>query len=155
MRNSTLVGCVAIAAFFATATRASEPGSNENPLAFGADQTIVDLDKVVWGPLQIEGLAPGAEIAVIRGDLAKDHSESVVRLPPGYLLRNHTHTSDELYIWVSGSFTLIADDGTDTKFRGPAYISYPGNAPMHAIRCGNNEPCLFYLRYSRPFDIRY
>ena len=42
----------------------------------------VDLDKVVWEPLEVDGLAPGAEIAVIRGDLAKDHSESVVRLPP-------------------------------------------------------------------------
>ena len=98
---------------------------------------------------------PGAEIATLRGDLEKDHSESVVRLPPGYVLRNHTHTSDELYIWISGSFTLIAHDGTETKFRGPAYISFPGNAPRHEIKCGSAEPCLFYLRYSRPIDIKY
>ncbi len=155
MGYSAFAGRIAMAVLFAAASQAHEPGSNKNPLSFGDDQTIVDLDKVVWGPLAIEGLAPGAEIAVLRGDLAKDHSESVVRLPSGYLLRKHTHTSDELYVWISGSFTLIAQDGTETKFRGPAYISYPGNAPMHEIRCGKKEPCLFYLRYSRPFDIKY
>jgi hypothetical protein len=155
MRYSALICCVAGALLFAPVSQADEPGSNKNPLSFGDDQTIVDLDKIVWGPLEVEGLAPGAEIATIRGDLAKDHSESVVRLPPGYVLRNHTHTSDELYIWISGSFTLIAHDGTAAKFRGPAYISYPGNAPPHEIKCGSTEPCLFYLRYSRPFDIKY
>ncbi len=71
------------------------------------------------------------------------------------LLRKHTHTSDELYVWISGSFTLIAQDGTETKFRGPAYITFPGNAPPHEIKCGSAEPCLFYLRDSRPFDIKY
>jgi quercetin dioxygenase-like cupin family protein len=153
MRHSALVCCIAL--LFAGVSAAHEAGSNRNPLSFGDDQTIVDLDKIVWGPLEVEGLAPGAEIATIRGDLGKDHSESIVRLPPGYVLRSHTHTSDELYLWISGSFTLIAHDGTETMVRGPAYISYPGNAPPHGIRCGNEEPCLFYLRYSRPFDIKY
>lgn len=134
---------------------AHSPGSNLNPLAFGDDQTIVDIDKLVWEPLKVEGLAPGAEIAVVRGDLGKDHSESFLRLPPGYVVRTHTHTSDELYVWISGAFTLIAHDGTKTKFRGPAYISFPGNAPRHGLVCGDKEPCIFYLRYSRPFDIKY
>ena len=155
MKRSALAGCAAVALLMGAASPADEPGSNTQPLSFGDDQTIVDVDKIVWGPLDIEGLTPGAEIAVVRGDLEKDHSESIVRLPPGYVLRSHTHTSDELYVWMSGSFTLIAHDGTETEFRGPAYISFPGNAPRHGMRCGSKEPCLFYLRYSRPFDIKY
>ena len=155
MRYSALVCCVVTALLFAPAILAHEPGSNKNPLSFGDDQTIVDLDKIIWAPLEVEGLAPGAEIAVIRGDLSSDHSESILRLPAGYVLRSHTHTSDELYLWISGGFTLIAHDGTETRFRGPAYISFPGNAPPHGIKCGSKEPCLFYLRYSRPFDIKY
>ncbi len=130
-------------------------GSNIKPLAFGDDQTIVDLDKLVWKPLDVEGLAPGAQIAVVRGDLDKDHSESFLKLPAGYVVRSHSHTSDELYVWMSGEFTLIAHDGTKTEFRGPAYISFPGNAPPHGLVCGKKEPCLLYLRYSRPFDIKY
>ena len=144
-----------IATFISNLAFAHELGSNKKPISFGADQTIVDLDKLIWSPLEVEGLAPGAEIAVIRGDLGKDHSESFLRLPPGYLVRQHTHTSDELYVWVSGAFTLISAKGEEQKFRGPAYISFPGNAPTHALKCGDKEPCLFYLRYSRPFDIKY
>ena len=50
-------------------TNIEKPGSNLNPLSFGDDQTIVDLKKVVWKPLNVDGFAYGAEIAVLRGDL--------------------------------------------------------------------------------------
>jgi hypothetical protein len=134
---------------------AHELGSNKKPLSFGADQTIVDITKVVWEPLEVEGLAPGAEIAMLRGDLGADDSQLLLRLPPNYYVRNHSHTSDEVYVWIQGGFTLIAHDGTETEFDGPAYISFPGNAPAHGLKCGKKEPCILYLRYSRPFDIKY
>jgi quercetin dioxygenase-like cupin family protein len=140
---------------FITFSASAHEATNLKPLVFGADQTIVDLTKLVWGPLKVEGLEPGAEIALLRGDLGKDHSESILRLPPGYTLRQHTHTSDELYVWISGAFTLTSDKGVEKKFSGPAYISFPGNAPTHGLKCGDKEPCIFYLRYSRPFDIKY
>lgn len=134
---------------------AHDLGSNLKPLAFGDDQTIVDVKKLVWEPLKVEGLPKGAEIALLRGDFGKDGVEAILRIPPGYKVPNHTHTSDELYMWISGAFTLIAHDGTRTDFDGPAYISFPGNAPPHALECGKSDPCIFYLRYSRPFDIKY
>ena len=134
---------------------AHEIGSNLQPLSFGKDQTIVDVSKVVWSPLKVEGLPAGAEIAVLRGDLAKGESESLLRLPPGYTVPSHSHTSDELYMWISGAFVLISHDGKRTNFDGPAYISFPGNAPPHGLECGTQAPCILYLKYSRPFDIQY
>jgi hypothetical protein len=134
---------------------ADELGSNKKPLSFGEDQTIVDLTKVVWEPLAVGGLELGAEIAVLRGNLGKGVSESLLRLPQNYYVRNHSHTSDETYVWIKGAFTLIAHDGKETKFAGPAFISFPGNAPLHGLKCGDKEPCILYLRYSRPFDIKY
>ena len=133
---------------------AHELGSNKNPIMYGKDQTIVDLSKVVWEPLNADD-PKGPEIAMLRGDFDKGGSESFLRLPPNYHVKNHNHTSDEVYVWLKGSFTLIAHDGTETQFDGPAFISFPGNAPPHALRCGSKEPCIFYLRYSRPFDIEY
>lgn len=130
-------------------------GSNEKPLSFGDDQTIVDITKVVWEPLVVDGLAPGAEIAMLRGDLGAGDSQFLLRLPPNYYVRNHSHTSDETYVWIKGAFKLIAHDGTRTEFDGPAFISFPGNAPPHALKCGDGESCILYLRYSRPFDIKY
>ncbi len=38
---------------------AVEVGSNVKPLSFGKDQTIVDITKVVWGPLERRGVAEG------------------------------------------------------------------------------------------------
>src|SRR5262245_27732214 len=74
-------------------------GSNKQPLAFGADQTIIDLNKLVWEPLTIEGTPPGPEIAVLRGDGKAGVLEAAVRLPANYTFPNHSHTSDELYVW--------------------------------------------------------
>ena len=130
-------------------------GSNIRPLSFGNDQTIVDLTKVVWEPLKVDGLPAGAEIAILRGKLETGISESLLRLPKGYIVPNHSHTSDELYVWIQGAFSLIAHDKTETKFDGPAYISFPGNAPPHGLKCGTKKDCILYLRYTRPFDIKY
>ncbi len=138
-----------------TQSHAHELGSNKKPIAYGNDQTIVDVDKLVWEPLVVDGLPDGAEIAHLRGDLGKANSESILRIPPGYVVPSHTHTSEELYVWISGTFKLVSDKGEETDFRGPAYISFPGNAPPHALICGKKEPCIFYLAYTRPFDIIY
>jgi quercetin dioxygenase-like cupin family protein len=127
-----------------------EAGSNKQPLSFGKDQSIIDLNKVVWEPLTGEGIPPGPEIAILRGDLAAGGGELLVRLPANYTFPNHSHTSDELYVWIKGNFTYIAADGTATDLSGQSYISLPGGVP-HALRCGN-EACVFFLRYSRPFD---
>ena len=86
---------------------------------------------------------------------SKGEAEILLRLPPGYKVPNHSHTSDEVYVWLSGAFTLIAYDGTRTQFSRPAFISFPGSAPPHGLECGKAAPCILYLRYSRPFDIKY
>ena len=130
-------------------------GSNLNPFSFGKGQTIIDLNKVVWQDLKVKGLPSGAEIAVLRGDLATGISESLLRLTPGYNMPLHNHTSDELYVWLEGAFTLIAHDGTKIKFASPAFISFPGNASPHGLKCGIKKACILYLRLSRPFDIKY
>lgn len=124
--------------------------SNKQPLSFGKDQTIIDLTKVSWEPLAGEGIPPGPEIAILRGNLAAGGGEALVRLPANYTFPNHSHISDELILWLKGNLTYIAADGTATDFSGQTYISLPGGVP-HAVKCGK-EPCVLYLRYSRPFD---
>jgi quercetin dioxygenase-like cupin family protein len=119
--------------------------------SFGTDQTIADIGKMEWVPLQLQGLPPGIEIAVLRGDLAKGGGEILLRTPPKYIVPNHSHTSDEVYVWLKGAFTYVAADGTRQKMDAPAYISLPGQS-RHALECGD-EPCVFYLRYGRPFDL--
>ena len=119
--------------------------------AFGPDQTIADIGKMEWAPLKLDGLPEGIEIATLRGDLTKGGGEILLRTPPKYVVPNHSHTSDELYVWLKGAFTYIAADGTRQKLDAPAYISLPGSSP-HALECGD-DPCVFYVRHGRPFDL--
>lgn len=144
--NATLA-CVAMST--ASAQQAPHPTGF---FSFGADQTIVDIGKLDWSPLQLQGLPPGIEIAVLRGDLAKGGGEILLRTPPKYVVPNHSHTSDEVYVWLKGPFTYVAADGTRQNMDAPAYISLPGQSP-HALECGD-EQCVFYLRYGRPFDLQ-
>ena len=126
--------------------------SNKRPLSFGPGQTLIDLKQIVWEPLKGEGIPPGARIATLHGDLATGGGELLVYLPAHYTFPNHSHTSDELYVWIQGDFTYIAADGTATPLSGHTYIRLPGHVP-HALRCGKT-PCMFYVRYTGPFDYK-
>lgn len=124
----------------------------QQSLSFGPDQTIFDLSDLSWSPLIREGVPPGPEIAVLRGDIENAESlEAVLRIPANYTFPNHSHTSDEVYIWLQGDFTYIAEDGSNAELSHHSYISLPGGVP-HALVCGD-QPCMFYLRYTRPFDL--
>jgi quercetin dioxygenase-like cupin family protein len=133
-------------------TARAQQGLPNGFYSFGTDQTIADISKIEWAPLQLQGLPPGIEIAVLRGDLAKGGGEILLRTPPKYVVPNHSHTSDEVYVWLKGAFTYVAADGTRQRMNAPAYISLPGQSP-HALECGD-EQCVFYLRYGRPFDLQ-
>ena len=137
--------------FFASAEVRADAPAPKGFFSFGADQTITDIDQVEWQPLELEGLPPGIEIASLRGDLAKGGGEILLRVPAHYIVPIHSHVSDELYLWLKGAFTYMAADGKQVEINGPAYISLPGNTP-HALKC-HDEPCIFYVRYSRPFDL--
>ncbi len=131
--------------------RAADAAMPKGFYAFGADQTIADVGKVEWQPLKLEGLPAGIEIASLRGDLSKGGGEILLKLPAKYIVPNHSHISDELYVWLKGAFTYVAANGKEVEIDGPAYISLPGNTP-HALKC-HSEPCIFYVRYGRPFDL--
>ena len=49
MRHSTLACFTALGLMFAPPSPADEAGSSQQPLSFGDDQTIIDVDKIVGG----------------------------------------------------------------------------------------------------------
>lgn len=153
MKALTIIGKITLPllAFSIAGPVSAEYATSSSPLSFATDQTIIDLNKIEWAPLELKGFEPGAEFAVLRGDLAHG-SELIVRVPPNYLLPNHNHTSAETYIWLKGAYTYIdGKSGKSAPMSEQGFISLPGNSQPHAIRCGD-EPCVFYLRYPRPFD---
>ncbi len=122
------------------------------PLSFGADQRIIDLSKVHWAPLTAPGVAPGPQLATLRGNPKLGPVEILIRLPANYTFPVHSHTSDETYIWISGRFTYIAVDGSAVALPARTFIGLPPNTP-HGLACGS-QPCIFYARYSQTFDMK-
>ncbi len=117
--------------------------------AENTESIITDLSTVTWSPYP--GVPKGAELAVLRGDPATEPSESVARLPAGYLFPHHYHTSRELLIFIEGDFTYITDDGTMQTLNTNAYLNLPSGT-KHSVRCGA-EPCLLYAQYDGPYDL--
>jgi hypothetical protein len=73
-RISVVVICAALAGASPPA-RAQQVPLPSGFYSFGADQTIADIGKMEWAPLQLQGLPSGIEIAVLRGELAKGGGE--------------------------------------------------------------------------------
>jgi len=114
-----VAGALLLFGLSAPVANAQDYATSANPLAFGPSQTIIDLNKVEWAPLELEGFGPGLEMVVLHGDLAHG-SELILRTPAGYLIPNHNHTSAETYVWLKGDFTYI--NGTDGLLGYPHII---------------------------------
>jgi quercetin dioxygenase-like cupin family protein len=140
-----------LSAAFSSLAAAETGALPKGVYSFGADQTLADVGKMQWAPLQLQGLPPGIEIVTLHGDLAKGGGEILLRTPPKYVVPNHSHASDETYVWLKGDFTYVTADGIRQKMSSPTFISLPGNTP-HALECGD-EQCVFYVRYGQPFDL--
>src|SRR3954471_6807693 len=112
----------ALAALMSLTAGLASAQQPKGAMAFGPDQTIADVGKLEWAPLKLDGFAPGIEISVLRGDLAKGGAEVLLRTPARYVVPSHSHTSDEVYVWLQGNFTYIAADGSKHSMTAPAYI---------------------------------
>jgi hypothetical protein len=65
-RADSGLGALAIMVFASTSIAAQSPSLPQGIYAFGEN-----IAKVEWAPLALQGLPPGIEVAVLRGDLAK------------------------------------------------------------------------------------
>ena len=95
--------------------------------------------------MKLDGLPEGIEIATLRGDLAKGGGEILLRTPPGYVVPNHSHTSDELYVWLKGPFTYVAADGTRQQMNAPAISVYLETHLMHLSAAANSACSIFVM----------
>lgn len=140
--------------FFAQfALAASGDASNKNPLAFGAEQHLIDFSRLTWKSMKSDEIPEGAEIAVLRGDFKTGATEAVVRLPANYTFPAHSHPISETYVWIQGDFSYVSADGETVDMKAPTFISLPENVP-HALIC-KDQPCMFYVRYEKPFEVKF
>ena len=154
IKSKFLIVFLSVSLFLVQFTQAaSGDASNRNPLAFGADQRLIDFSRLIWEPMKSDDIPPDTEIAILRGDLKTGPAEAVVRLPSNYIFPTHSHPIPETYLWIQGDFIYINAEGKTVDMKAPTFITLPENVP-HALPC-KDQPCMFYIRYEKPFEVKF
>jgi len=126
--------CISVAASAADvplAKRASDPG-----LAWGACPPI---------------FPSGCEITILHGDSTKANADALLRIPPGYVIPPHTHTSAERMILVAGKLTVQYAGNPAATLNEGDYAYGPAKLP-HKATCEAGKPCVLFIAFEQAVD---
>ncbi|MBI3288257.1 MAG: cupin domain-containing protein [Elusimicrobia bacterium] len=128
-----------------------------------SDKAAHDAVHVTALPSTIEwkpgpaSLPPGAQVAMLEGDLSKPGYFAVrLKLPAGYKVPAHFHPVQERVTVIEGSFYLGRgekfDEASLTEYPAGAYISMPKGMRHFAMAKGE---CIIQLSTIGPWGITY
>lgn len=103
-----------------------------------------------WGPCP-PFIPEGCEIAVLHGDPAKNNTDIFFKVPGGFAIPHHWHTSPERMVLVSG-ILLVTYDNQETEILKPGTYAYgPAKLP-HTAFCEKGDPCVLFIAFEDPVD---
>lgn len=103
-----------------------------------------------WGPCP-PIFPTGCQIAVLNGDPAKPNADIFLRVPGGYTIPPHSHTSPERMILVEGQLT-VRYRGAPAEILTPGEYAYgPARLP-HEATCTGNKACTLFIAFEGPVD---
>lgn len=140
-----LTGIVAIFALAASAQDELNAAPRERALALSPEDATLK-----WGPCP--ALFPaGCQIAVLHGDPAKPNADLFFRVPGGYGIPPHSHTSAEHMVLVSGELEVHYQGQPVVTLREGDYAYGPPRLP-HLARCRSQKPCTLFIAFELPVD---
>lgn len=138
-------GCRAEVARQSEPAAAAQPAITEAPLAKAASDTTLP-----WGPCPTPFPA-GCEIAPLHGAPAKPNADIFLRVPAGFAIPAHFHSSAERMILITGRL--------EVKYRGsPAAMLEPGSYAYgparlpHKATCLAAQACTLFIAFEGPID---
>jgi mannose-6-phosphate isomerase-like protein (cupin superfamily) len=143
MRRIILLG-LTIAAAAATVAHPSAIAQNK-PLAVRPD-----APSLKWTPCP-PIFPKGCEIALLHGDPARPNADVFLRVPGGYEIPPHLHSSAERMILVRGRMR-VAYRGAEPAMLGEGSYAYgPAKLP-HRASCMGTSPCVLFIAFEGPVD---
>jgi quercetin dioxygenase-like cupin family protein len=103
-----------------------------------------------WGPCP-DFIPKGCEIAVIHGDPSKPNVDVFFKVPGGFSIPSHTHTSAERMVLVSGELDVTYEGQPTTKLKKGTYAYGPAKKP-HKATCAKGDPCVLFIAFEQPLD---
>lgn len=139
-----LAGCTP-AAEQAAAPEATVPAQAEAPVTHLAEDAGLQ-----WGPCP-DIFPAGCEIAVLHGDPAQPNADVFLRVPGGYALPAHSHTSAERMVLVGGELNVRYQGAEATSLSAGEYAFGPAGLP-HVANCQSTEACILFIAFEGPVD---
>ena len=103
-----------------------------------------------WGPCP--AIFPtGCQIAVLNGDPSKRNADVFLRVPGGYTIPAHSHTSAERMVLVEGQLTVTYKGAAPALLTPGVYAYGPAGLP-HKAACAGSKPCTLFIAFEGPVD---
>jgi quercetin dioxygenase-like cupin family protein len=112
-------------------------------------RTYQDAD-LKWGPCPAF-IPTGCEIAVLNGDPAKQNADVFFRVPGGFAIPKHWHSSAERMVLVSGEMTVRYEDQKPMTLK-PGMYAYGPAKLAHEATCAKGDPCVLFIAFEAPVD---
>lgn len=103
-----------------------------------------------WGPCPAF-IPKGCEIAVLHGDPAKPGADVFFKVPAGFTIPKHWHTSAEHIVLVSGTLRVTYDGQPPVTLKTGAYAYGPAKL-AHVAYCEKGDPCVLFIAFEAPVD---
>jgi quercetin dioxygenase-like cupin family protein len=105
-----------------------------------------------WGPCP-DIFPAGCEIAVLNGDPAQANADALLRVPGGYQIPPHSHTSAERMMLADGVMEVQYQGHPSAVLRAGSYAYGPAGLP-HRATCRSSEPCVLFIAFVGPVDAK-
>lgn len=127
-----------------SASLAAAPQS-ETPLAIKAADS-----KLKWGACP-PVFPQGCQIAVLHGDPGRPNADVFLRVPGGYAIPPHRHTSAERMILVTGQMR-VKYEGVQAATLAPGNYAYGPANQAHRATCLGRQACTLFIAFEGPVD---
>lgn len=125
-------------------------GPQAQPAAEPALAHTIKDPQLQWGPCP-PFIPKGCEIAVLHGDPAKPNVDVFFKVPGGFSIPSHTHTSAERMVLVSGEMEVTYAGQSPVKLKRGTYAYGPAQR-AHSAVCAKGEPCVLFIAFESPLD---
>lgn len=142
-KSSLLAASIALLAA-STWASAAEPAAEA-----AISHTIADAH-LQWGRCP-DFIPKGCAIAVVHGDPAKPNVDVFFKVPSGMTIPNHTHTSAERMVLVSGRLEVTYEGQAPMTMKTGTYAYGPAGK-AHKATCAKGPDCVLFIAFESPLD---
>jgi hypothetical protein len=119
-------------------------------------QTEAPLTRLAQDPELQWGACPdifpaGCEITVLHGDPARPNADVFLRVPGGYQIPPHSHTSAERMILVTGELNVQYQGAPAALVTAGEYAYGPAGL-AHVANCMSADACTLFIAFEGPVD---